>query len=311
MSAVAQFKGRPPEKKPDEIARLKVLKGSDLGSTFILKKNKITIGRGEGVDVYIQDMKSSRVHATLELIQNKTWVVKDLGSANGIILNGKMVRQGDLKSGDYFQIGETLFEFFTKQASLKELVSPIKPELHKESIQKKIKENIKKTNTKNYSFVLFGAFGLFIVFILLSDNSNKIKNTQTKLVDRGLPQFSGQQQVFTRNTKQKHHIAADRIFNQGFREYVEKNYLRSYYFFDQALNTDPTHKKAEIYKKRSSDAIFSEVKKRLSSASLSKELGRKQEAISHYEAIKRLLHYQKNHPDYILAEKELKELLED
>jgi len=289
-----------------------VLKGADLGSVFIVKKEKVTIGRGDGVDLLIQDEKSSRVHATLELSQKDLWKIQDMGSVNGIVLNGKMIRQGDLKSGDMFQIGDTLFEFLTEKASLKELITPVKPRLVQENFEKKIKlesQSKKGGHRKNKTTVLIAAFFcLIFLFSMLNDQKNKIEEQKTQIVGMGMPNTNAPQ-TYIAGERQQHHYAADRIFNQGFREFVEKNYLRAYYFFTQALNTDPTHQKAKIYQKRASDAIQEEVQARLARARLNQEIGRTQDALDHYEAILRLLHYNKSDKNYALAQEKIKEIV--
>jgi pSer/pThr/pTyr-binding forkhead associated (FHA) protein len=73
-----------------------------------------TIGRGPDSSIWIQDPTSSRNHARVSF-QQGGWVVEDLGSANGIILNGKRVERIPLQPGDVLQIGGVHLHFMEKE----------------------------------------------------------------------------------------------------------------------------------------------------------------------------------------------------
>jgi pSer/pThr/pTyr-binding forkhead associated (FHA) protein len=108
-----------------EFARLRVIKGPDVGATFVVKESTFTLGRGETVDIILADPKSSRNHARIDFT-HEGWVVSDLGSANGIFYNGEFVRKFSLKSGDHFTIGESILEFLMSRESDRALLSPLK-----------------------------------------------------------------------------------------------------------------------------------------------------------------------------------------
>jgi CRP-like cAMP-binding protein len=67
-----------------------------------------TIGRGADNTITVPDPTVSRNHAKLSF-QDGTWIVEDLGSANGITVEGKRVEKSVLKPGDTFQLGEIAF----------------------------------------------------------------------------------------------------------------------------------------------------------------------------------------------------------
>jgi pSer/pThr/pTyr-binding forkhead associated (FHA) protein len=77
---------------------------------YLLEFDGMTIGRGPGVDIAIDDSRMSGKHAVLELTREGLRV-RDLGSTNGIIVNGGRVQAWDLKSGDRFELGEHTFEY--------------------------------------------------------------------------------------------------------------------------------------------------------------------------------------------------------
>jgi hypothetical protein len=71
----------------------------------------ITIGRLSSNDVVLSDPNVSRRHAELQ-VNGGRWVVTDLGSTNGTLVNGKLAREHPLKNGDRLSFGtsELVFE---------------------------------------------------------------------------------------------------------------------------------------------------------------------------------------------------------
>ena len=69
------------------------------------------IGRGNGCQILLTDLLSSRTHAIISY-EAGGWVVSDADSRNGTLLNDKRITQTPLSSGDRIQIGSTelLFE---------------------------------------------------------------------------------------------------------------------------------------------------------------------------------------------------------
>jgi pSer/pThr/pTyr-binding forkhead associated (FHA) protein len=69
-----------------------------------------TIGRGADNTITVQVPSVSRNHAKVTL-KGDTWVVEDLKSANGIMIDGKRVDKFNLRSNDTFKLGEVEFSF--------------------------------------------------------------------------------------------------------------------------------------------------------------------------------------------------------
>ena len=80
------------------------------GSEVALEKERLTIGRGAGVDVALDDESVSSQHAALELA-GSGFRIRDLGSTNGVKVNGCPVISWDLKHGDRLQIGSLSFQY--------------------------------------------------------------------------------------------------------------------------------------------------------------------------------------------------------
>jgi len=68
------------------------------------RKQRITIGRSSGNDISLSDRQASRVHCAVERVAGAVRVV-DLGSQNGIFVNGVRVLSADLTEGDCVQVG--------------------------------------------------------------------------------------------------------------------------------------------------------------------------------------------------------------
>jgi hypothetical protein len=81
------------------------LRVEDTGKVFELTTEVTTVGRGEGIDVALDDQSVSRLHA--ELIKRGPHVyVADLGlSANGTRVNGRPVGRRILSDGDVLSFG--------------------------------------------------------------------------------------------------------------------------------------------------------------------------------------------------------------
>jgi hypothetical protein len=79
---------------------------------FELKKNKLTIGRSPFNDIIIKSDSVSASHAELERGKGR-WVLRDIGSSNGVSVNGEHGGQGDefdLSISDQILIGDVVLQ---------------------------------------------------------------------------------------------------------------------------------------------------------------------------------------------------------
>ena len=95
---------------PGKHFKLLCMTGENKGTSYFLTGARVIMGRSENADIKIADTKSSREHAELAKIKNK-YVLSDLGSANGIVVNDLKVNQHTLSDGDKVIVGATVYKF--------------------------------------------------------------------------------------------------------------------------------------------------------------------------------------------------------
>ena len=76
------------------------------GRAFGLVRSSITIGRLPECDVVVDDAGASRQHARIHRTDSG-FVITDLGSTNGTLVNGRPAQEQELLDGDTITIGET------------------------------------------------------------------------------------------------------------------------------------------------------------------------------------------------------------
>jgi transcriptional regulator with GAF, ATPase, and Fis domain len=91
-------------------ARLIVLTGPLRGTERPLSEGLLVIGRDLSSDLCIKDRALSRHHCRV-VLENGTYVVEDMGSRNGTMVNDRPAEKHILKDGDRIQIGGSLLLF--------------------------------------------------------------------------------------------------------------------------------------------------------------------------------------------------------
>ncbi|MBI3534703.1 MAG: FHA domain-containing protein, partial [Deltaproteobacteria bacterium] len=228
---------------PSEKARIKIVQGPDHGTVFVITGTKATIGRGEENDICLSDLKASRLHADF-FLKKYAWFVKDLGSANGILHNGKNTTISELKSHDSITLGETVLEFFTPDAGRAILESPSRDAVliqreqsFFESRQLEVKSLAGKFQGKSSSVIkksiIFGIAAVIVVYLVLFEPAppkQKIKKTSEPEFTRDLAAY-----LPSIGPSELEHTA-EIFFKSGFREYREK------IIYEQKLNLKQHYK---------------------------------------------------------------------
>lgn len=361
MPNALRFRQWKTPKQAGERARLKVVHGPDSGALFVVTATKFTIGRGEENDVVIGDLRASRRHAELVRQPNGDWHLSDLGSQNGVVWNGKITREADLRPGDVVTVGETAFEFVPEESGTRVLGSPPKAistdhlvgraSLNPPAVASAVPAPVSmpaaipgvptalaglQIPTAGEAAALQGITGLGagagvdggaaekrkkLIRIVLGlvligalaydppkDTAPKSKKAalakakaakEKKELDRELASFlppmpaTGPQ------------AAAETFFQEGFREFRERNYLRARVQFETALQINPSHAGARSYLQLSEAGIAEEVRLHLERGRRDFETGKLRSARAHFEAVTRLLYRDVENPSYIEARDEL------
>lgn len=84
--------------------------GGLAGMEYVLDQRRISIGRGPGVDLAIDDASLACQHAVLEFSQG-AFVLRRLAEQAEIQVNGRAVRKATLKPTDRFQLGRLSFSY--------------------------------------------------------------------------------------------------------------------------------------------------------------------------------------------------------
>ncbi|SNS39283.1 Forkhead associated (FHA) domain, binds pSer, pThr, pTyr [Micrococcales bacterium KH10] len=99
---------------PDGAAMLISHHGPAAGSRFLLDTDRITVGRSESADIFLDDFTVSRKHAIFESIADGGFRVRDVGSLNGTYLNRERIDEAVLSAGDEVQIGKFRLTYHTR-----------------------------------------------------------------------------------------------------------------------------------------------------------------------------------------------------
>jgi pSer/pThr/pTyr-binding forkhead associated (FHA) protein len=112
----SHLKGEEVEIKPstDKAHTVAIKKGPSAGTEFLVEKEEITIGRDPASDIFLNDITVSRRHARIFFKKDEAFI-EDLGSLNGIFVDGKRVEKAQLKPGAEIQIGKFKLVFFKKR----------------------------------------------------------------------------------------------------------------------------------------------------------------------------------------------------
>ena len=151
---------------------LKVLGGPNLGAEFGMTAGESYIlGKDASADIVFQDLSVSNKHAKISISPSGEVTIEDLGSRNGLIVNGlKIDTPSPLPSQGMVSIGTTVFLFVDSEASEQTIFSPQPPRFYdqfKEESPKAVEteEVLPKKHSKE-TFVPMKHLALASLFIL-------------------------------------------------------------------------------------------------------------------------------------------------
>jgi len=251
-SAVKIYKHFQTPKTSGVYHRLICLTGDKKGMAyFIMEKERVVLGRSETADIRVLDLKSSREHAEIMQV-GADFVLTDLGSQNGIIVNDLKVKQHVLSDGDKIIIGKTVYKF--SKIEVKEDSKNEKDSLdeEEESIDIEDEQRDKKL-AKVLMVILFLGFIIFGISDPEVDTATPQNPTSNKVAikefdDSILNEVRGNN---SKNKENKEKLA--RYFHRGLREYREGNYFRAFAEFQNAKLWDSKDPTANFYLRKTAE----------------------------------------------------------
>lgn len=95
------------------MAKLIIMNGPQEGLEFYLTDFRYSIGRSDECDILINDPSVSRKHALLYREEQGIYAIEDLGSVNGILLNGIKISHAKLTNNVILKLGNTVMQFYS------------------------------------------------------------------------------------------------------------------------------------------------------------------------------------------------------
>lgn len=91
---------------------LRIEEGAARDTVYTLSSGGVYLIGRKGADIVLEDDKVSRKHAEIGLYGPGAYVLRDLASTNGTLLNGRRVSEkAKLQHWDLIRIGDTLLRF--------------------------------------------------------------------------------------------------------------------------------------------------------------------------------------------------------
>jgi pSer/pThr/pTyr-binding forkhead associated (FHA) protein len=97
------------------------------GPDIVVGRSPVLVGRHPHCDVRLRSHRVSRRHCCLTEVDGAV-LVRDLGSTNGTLINGRFVEAGRLRPGDELTIADLRYQLERGQVSTTESRPPIRGE---------------------------------------------------------------------------------------------------------------------------------------------------------------------------------------
>lgn len=277
---------------PGVYYRLIGLTGQNKGTCYYLKGSRAVIGRGDQADIQIFDSKASREHAELTKVK-QDFVVTDLGSQNGIVVNDLKVTQHRLTDNDRIIIGQTIFKFqiLKVETAREEKKTTQEEETFEEEEFQEPKVGQEPRSLKK--LLILGAViavGLLVFMMDTPTAPKKPEDVKTGKADSKETEgnlFRKKPGTSAEDKENEEKIRG--LVQQGQRELREGNYFRAIAAFQLATNLDPQNGYAQFYLNKSKQALDDEVKLNFFRAAQDVEALKYRSAIVSYCAVMRLL----------------------
>ncbi len=96
-----------PPSRPTLPARIVVLEDGRVTGRYVVE-GSASVGRANDATIVVHDAAVSRHHARITPLDAETYEIEDLGSRNGVFVNGVQVRKGAFRAGDNVTLGKSV-----------------------------------------------------------------------------------------------------------------------------------------------------------------------------------------------------------
>ncbi len=284
--------------------RLLCLTGKNKGIAYFMTGKRLVMGRHENCDIQILDTKSSREHAELTKVGEK-YVLTDLGSQNGIIVNDLKVNQHTLADGDKVIVGQTVYKYSIFINKKVELVDDDEDEDDDDE------ESTTEKKPAGNRIVILVAI-LIGAFFFLGEEEKPVAVKKT-IGDSSAGLGAGITQGVadtSREMDSELEKKVDTILHRGLREYREGNNFRAIEEFNLALILNPRSGRAAFYLEKAKQKLDEDVTANFLRAKIAVDALKYEAGVVSFCAIIRLLNKNPDDERVKKAEKELGDLLE-
>jgi pSer/pThr/pTyr-binding forkhead associated (FHA) protein len=299
--------------------RVICMTGKNKGLCYYLNDKRIIMGRSNQADIQIVDTQASREH--MELVKvGKDYVLTDLGSQNGVMVNDLKVKQHKLKNGDKIIVGSTVFKF-----SLVDVLPPavidddededdeeeeLEEEFEEEEKPKKKKKKKapatpeEKRKKLIYGIVIIAGIAMFLPEGEKTPKPTAKKEASTPFVDGNEKTKRVRKTVLEKEIEDK----VKAYIHRGRREAREQNYFRAMEEFNLALMLDPTNGDAAFHMNKAKQRLDEKVEAMFLQATKSKDALKYNQALGTYCAIYKLLKDYPEDPRFKEADANVKDM---
>ncbi len=280
--------------------RLLCLTGKNKGIAYFMTGKRLVMGRHENCDIQILDTKSSREHAELTKVGEK-YVLTDLGSQNGIIVNDLKVNQHTLTDGDKVIVGQTVYKY--------SIFSNKKIEVLEEDEDDDDEDNVSEKKPAGNRIVILVAI-LVGAFLFLGEDEKPPIVKKNITAQSGIVATSVGAADTSRDLDTDLEKKVDTILHRGLREYREGNNFRAIEEFNLALILNPRSGRAAFYLEKAKQKLDEDVTSNFLRAKVAVDALKYESGVVSLCAIIRLLNKNPDDERVKKAEKELGDLLE-
>ncbi len=285
--------------------RLLSLTGVNKGTSYYLEGRRAVVGRGEKVEISIMDPKASRQHAELVRYED-TFIITDLKSQNGVIVNDLKIAQHKLSNGDKIIIGSTVFKYDRLEIDNDDISESLELSQEKNNTSKKSEgKNTEKNEDSRKKIILL--LGAVLAFLFLSgeeEGDKPVKKSTKRIKD-----VSSSYEDILKKKKAKENAEeqkkVDALIHRGQREFREKNFFRALEEFNQALIMDPGNGRASFYKRKTKQALDNLIEQYFTSARRDVDSYRLESALVSYCGIIRLLEGYEDDERYVQSQRQI------